>query len=60
LERNDNGLLDLLVHKVPTIRHSLLGILIFAKILMLISESAVATIQSYAFAFKLSLVSLGC
>jgi hypothetical protein len=50
-------LLTLLGNNGPTIRQSLLRILIIAQILLLILESAVAIIQSYVFAVLRTLYS---
>jgi F-type H+-transporting ATPase subunit a len=50
-------LLTLLGNNGPTIRQSLIGILITAQILLLILESAVAIIQSYVFAVLRTLYS---
>jgi F-type H+-transporting ATPase subunit a len=50
-------LLTLLGNNGPTIRQSLIGILITGQILLLVLESAVAIIQSYVFAVVRTLYS---
>ena len=53
-------LLILLGNNGPSIRHTLLTVLITAQILLLILEAAVAIIQSYVFAILRALYSREC